>query len=225
MFLVIASAMGFGVLSVGLEDKLKALLPPKADPLALPMAVAILHIFVLQWLGFMVNNARVRYDVKWPWLYADKDHPNAVAYNCAQRAHQHVLEQTVLAGIVLVVASTEYPCSAGAGIGLFSFSKIIGNVFGYASGNAKRRNWGGFGYLGLLPVVGLAILATIKKFGVEPDAAAAAVAEVVGPYATMAMETAQPYATMAMEKAQPYATMAMETAAPYVEAAKAKMKM
>merc|ERR1719331_2584409 len=111
-----------------------------------------------------------------------------------------------MAGIALVVASVEYPCCAGAGIGLFSFSKVVGNVFGYASGNAKRRNWGGFGYLALLPTIGLACFATLKKFGVDPDAAAASVVEKAAPIAAQVGEAAAPYVAQAREAAAPYLT-------------------
>ena len=225
VFFCIASAFGFGVLTLGWEEKIKGMLPEKAEPIAVPMAAGIFHVFVLQWLGMNVNNARVRYDVKWPTMYADKDHPNAVAYNCAQRAHQHVLEQSVAAAIAVVVASVEYPCCAGAGLALFTFSKITGNVFGYASGNANRRSWGMYGYLGLLSVLGLAILATIKKFGVEPEVAANAVAETTGPYVEMIMDKIGPMYDKAVEAAKPHLDKAMAAAAPYIEQAKAKMGM
>jgi len=210
---LIAISFGFGTLKLELESKIKALLPENADPLALPMAAGLLHIFVMQWLAMMVNNARVRYGVAWPWLYAEKSHPNAIPYNCAQRAHQHYLEQTIMVGIILVIAASEFPNTAGAGTIVFTFSKILGNVVGYNSGNASRRNWGGFGYIGLLAVLGLAFFAVVKKFGVD-----------LQPLVENAVETAKPYCIAAYEKAKPIAEKCIEKAMPYVEAAGEKVK-
>ena len=220
IMMCVCSAAGFGTVAYGLEAKITELLPEGAEPIALPMAAAMFHIFVVQWLAMMVNNARVKYDVKWPTMYAESSHPNAIAYNCAQRAHQHVLEQTPMAMIVLVVASFSYPASAGCGIGLFTFSKIIGNVFGYSSGKAWRRSWGSFGYLGIMPVVGLAILATLSKFGISSDVAAAYVADKTA----VGIEIATPYAVAAYEKSSEFGAMCLEKAGPYAQEAVAKTK-
>ena len=215
-------------------------MPPKADPMALLMAAGVFHLFVLQWLAMQVNNARVRYGVPWPYLYAERSHPMAIPYNCAQRAHQHTLEATVTAAIAGAIASSEYPLCAGAGLALWSFSKVIGNVLGYGSGKASRKGWGTFGYLGLLPVTGLAIFAMLKRFGLEPQEAV----DAVKPYVDDAVEKATPYALLAAEKAQeaavvaaektkeaaaaaavaaePYIAQAQEAATPYVAMAREK---
>merc|ERR1719231_1190395 len=237
--------MAYGTMMFDVESKIAEAMmkvAPNAEPMALPMLAGVFHIFILQWLAMMVNNARVKYGVPWPFMYAEASHPDAVAYNCVQRAHQHVLEHTVYAFLALSMASTAYPYSAGAGILLWSFSKIFGNVLGYGSGKAWRKNWGSFGYLGLLPVVGLAVFATLKKFGVEPQVAV----DFVKPYADYAVEKATPYCILAAEKAQeaavivadkcqvgaaaaaeaaqPYVAQAQAAAEPYLTAAKAKVE-
>ena len=55
VFFSVGTAFGYGALKLELEDKLKALLPT-AEPLALPLAACMFHVFVMQWLGFCVNN-------------------------------------------------------------------------------------------------------------------------------------------------------------------------
>jgi len=221
MAMLIACGFALVTLKLKLEDKIKAVLPANSDPLALPMAAGLLHIFVLQWLGMMVNAARSRYNVPWPWLYAEKSHPHAIEYNCAQRAHQHYLEQTVMAAIVLVIAGSEFPNTAGAGIIVFTSSKITGNILGYGSGKASRRSWGAWGYLGLLPVIGLSFFAVAHKFGIDSaplvdnvaehsKLAAAATYDTIQPLAAKAAETCKPYVQMVGEAARPYVDKAME---------------
>ena len=236
----IGVGLAYAALIYDAEAKISALMPPKADPMALLMAAGVFHLFVLQWLAMQVNNARVRYGVPWPYLYAERSHPMAIPYNCAQRAHQHTLEATVTAAIAGAIASSEYPLCAGAGLALWSFSKVIGNVLGYGSGKASRKGWGTFGYLGLLPVTGLAIFAMLKRFGLEPQEAV----DAVKPYVDDAVEKATPYALLAAEKAQeaavvaaektkeaaaaaavaaePYIAQAQEAATPYVAMAREK---
>ena len=235
VFFSFATAFGYGAIKSGLEGKLQSLLPD-AEPLALPLAACVFHVFVMQWLAFCVINARIRYNVPWPFLYADKSHPDAIPYNCAQRAHQHFLEQTFMVGILMPVAATAYPFSAGACTLFFTASKIVGNVLGYGSGKASRRNWGAFGYLGLVTLLGLAVFATAKKFGLDAESFVAAgvqgatpyvtaAAEKARPYVDAAAEKARPYVDVAADKARPYVAQAAEAAMPYVEAAKAQMGM
>jgi glutathione S-transferase len=237
VFMGLAMGAGLLALHVDTEATLRAALPAGADPLALPMGACVLHVLVLQWLAMKVNAARLKYGVPWPFLYAERAHPHAVAYNCAQRAHQHVLEQSVSAALVLAVAGLEYPATAGAGIAVWSFSKVVGNVIGYSSGASSRKNWGAFGYLGLLPVTGLAVWATAKRLGLAPDEAMAASATHVAagiaacrpyvesgaraaaPYATAAYEAASPYLVPAVDACRPYVTTAAEACRPYVTAA------
>jgi hypothetical protein len=90
------------------EQKLKALVGDLEDPLAAPIFAAIFHVFVLQWLAMCVNGARVKYNVAWPTLYLDPTHEHATAYNCAQRAHQHVLEQTPMLLVLTVIVRNRH---------------------------------------------------------------------------------------------------------------------
>jgi hypothetical protein len=98
---------------------------------------------------------------------------------------------------------------------IFSFSKVVGNVLGYATGSSKAKNRGAFGYVGLLAVTGLAALVFLNRAGY----AAAFTARV-----ETAVETARPYAATAMEKAKPHVDAAIALAMPYVDAAVAAAK-
>jgi len=189
-----------------------------ADPVAAPIAAALFHLFVLQWLAMCVNGARVRYNVPWPTMYVDESHPHAVEYNCAQRAHQHVLEQTPMLIVLLGIASLTHPLTAGAASMLFSFSKVVGNVFGYSKGNSKAKNRGAFGYLGLLALVGLAGLVGLRKAGVADEfiTKIEVGVETARPHVYRAMEVANEQAIVAYEAAKPYAKKAAAAAAPYM---------
>jgi len=182
------------------EEKLKALVGSMVDdPIAAPIFAAIFHLFVLQWLAMCVNGARVKFNVAWPTLYVESTHVNATAYNCAQRAHQHVLEQTHTLLVLLLIASLDFPLTAGVASALFSFSKIVGNVFGYSSGDAKKKDRGAFGYLGLLSLFGLSMLVGLRRAGhadrvtTHVEAAYNQSAAVIGPYV-------MPYVEVAMAK-------------------------
>lgn len=209
------------------------------DPLAAPMLAVLFHVFVLQWLAMRVNAARRKYQVPWPTLYADKQQPHAIEYNCVQRAHQHVLEQTPTLFALLAVASFEFPLTAGVASSFFSFSKIIGNVFGYGSGKSSRKNLGAFGYLGLITLLGLSGSVAVHKAGYEdafangidaslsfanstvkaavPMAMQAKAA--MAPYATGALAAVSTYAQQATEAVSPYATQAMNAVSPYARQA------
>ena len=59
--------------------------------------VLVFNVYILMYLGFQVGNARNKYGVKYPTMYADVNHSknkkNANIFNCIQRAHQNSLER------------------------------------------------------------------------------------------------------------------------------------
>ncbi|CAM9156017.1 unnamed protein product [Laminaria digitata] len=67
----------------------------------LPVAVAICSCFITVWAGFGVGMMRKKYGIKYPQMYAEASHPNAVAFNCYQRAHQVMMVYGPLAAQVL----------------------------------------------------------------------------------------------------------------------------
>jgi hypothetical protein len=219
----VATGVGYAVYRHNGEAQLKAKIMPSlgdgnADPLAFPMAAVMFHLFVIQWLGYHVNTA----------MYTESPHPNAVAYDCARRAYQHAIEQTPVVFGTLAVASVEFPLCAAAGVGFFSLAKVVGNIFGYAGGNARHKNWGAFGYLGLFPVFGLAVIATMLRLGLEPHAtfgrvaASTTVAVAAAADATAtACGSVAAQASAAMEQVGPLANDAYATAAPFCASAAA----
>ena len=49
------------------------------------------------YLGSLVNTARVKYDVHWPYHMLNKGDKYAVEYNQVQRAHSNFVETAVVA--------------------------------------------------------------------------------------------------------------------------------
>lgn len=92
-------------------------------------------------------------------MYADKAEaekdPKKNIFNCTQRAHQNTLEMLPIYGTLMLVGGIKYPeISAGAGV-----VYILGRVFftsGYCTGDPAKRTRGGFGYFGLITLLGTA---------------------------------------------------------------------
>eukprot|EP01116_Phalansterium_solitarium_P004913 TRINITY_DN16125_c0_g1_i1.p1 TRINITY_DN16125_c0_g1~~TRINITY_DN16125_c0_g1_i1.p1 ORF type:complete len:157 (+),score=22.37 TRINITY_DN16125_c0_g1_i1:25-471(+) len=124
------------------------------------IAVAAASGVFLQYLGSRVFAARKKYDVKYPYMYADqasaeKD-KNKFLFNCVQRGHQNALEiyPTVLA--LLLLGGLKHPliCAASGVVwmaGRFFYAQ------GYATGEPSKRQRGAFGYLGLFAMLGSTI--------------------------------------------------------------------
>ncbi|CAM9143789.1 unnamed protein product [Pylaiella littoralis] len=127
----------------------------------LPMAVAICSVFVVTWAGFGVGMARKKYGIKYPQMYAEQKDPNAVLFNCYQRAHQNILENYPAFLLLLGLASVHRPTLAAAG-GAVRLAGFVAYVIGYRSGNPQKRHKGAFGYLGLFTMLGCAIELSAK---------------------------------------------------------------
>merc|ERR1719251_662836 len=105
------------------------------------------------YLGVQVGQARRKYGVKYPDMYADvktaKNKKNANLFNCIQRAHQNSLEQQPFFLTVCALSSSKYPLVSGVA----AFIVLLGRLAyaaGYSTGDPKKRMNGVFGYLGLL---------------------------------------------------------------------------
>lgn len=110
------------------------------------------------------ENVEERYDL--PNLYAQGTSKNARAFNCVQRAHQHIFEgltQTVVSGLIGAIS---YPVTAAVG----SMIYVVGRYYaskGYAEGEgdaSKRYSYSLARYMwqGMLMNMFLAILASTK---------------------------------------------------------------
>jgi len=112
------------------------------------LSVFVVHIF----MAVRVGNARKKYGVSYPTMYADATNANANIFNCIQRGHQNSLEGFPVFLGSLLVAGVKYPVAASC----FGLVWIAGRILyfqGYSTGNPKARlrgNWGHIGELGLL---------------------------------------------------------------------------
>ena len=82
--------------------------------------------------------ARKKYGVKYPNLYAPPGHKNEEAFNCAQRAHQNTVESQALFLVELVVVGLFYPLFAATCGALYSVGRILYG-YGYAKNGPDGR--------------------------------------------------------------------------------------
>ena len=145
-----------------------------------PLVFCIFNFFVLSF-GMRSGQARRKYteqatkdgekDVEdrygLPNLYAQGTTKNAKAFNCVQRAHQHIFESLTQVMFASVVAAISYPVTAGVAsllyaIGRFYTSKGYAEGEGDASKRFKYGILGRFMYRGLLINFLLGIISSIK---------------------------------------------------------------
>ena len=82
--------------------------------------------FANQYLVVGVMQARKKYGIKYPNLYAPPGHKNEEAFNCAQRAHQNTVESMPLFLVELVLVGLFYPLFAASCGGLWSVGEGAG---------------------------------------------------------------------------------------------------
>lgn len=94
-------------------------------------------------MSVQVGKARRRFNVPYPTMYAsEKEHKDAKAFNCVQRAHQNNLEFMPSFLVVLILGGLQYPLVA-ASLGTIYALARIQYFRGYSSGDAKKRFSGG----------------------------------------------------------------------------------
>jgi len=108
--------------------------------------------FANQYLVVGVMQARKKYGIKYPNLYAPPGHKNEEAFNCAQRAHQNTVESQALFLVELVVVGLFYPLFAATCGALYSVGRILYG-YGYATKGPDGRLIGSLiSHLGDLPL-------------------------------------------------------------------------
>ena len=108
--------------------------------------------FANQYLVVGVMQARKKYGIKYPNLYAPPGHKNEEAFNCAQRAHQNTVESMPLFLVELVLVGLFYPLFAASCGGLWSVGRILYG-YGYAKNGPDGRLIGSLiSHLGDLPL-------------------------------------------------------------------------
>merc|ERR1719183_3487714 len=102
-------------------------------------------------MGFytsMVNQARLDYDVPWPFLMLNKGDPNAVAYNAVQRAHANHSEAAIFLVPVALVVAPLAPATVLILSLLWCWGKFIMNyTYATSTDTARRFVIGGWSYL------------------------------------------------------------------------------
>lgn len=89
-------------------------------------------------------------------MYLNKDDKHAKAFNCVQRAHQNYLEKVPAHYMLCFLSSVSRPELAALAIVVRSLGFVC-YIYGYATGDPKKRMYGAFGYLGLLLMFGMSL--------------------------------------------------------------------
>ncbi|KAJ7135481.1 hypothetical protein C8R43DRAFT_1021235 [Mycena crocata] len=99
-------------------------------------------VFLLLGQTYAVIKYRGLSRIAYPRVYADKAemdaNPNAVVFNCAQRAHQNTLENLPMLYSMTLITALKYPTLAASALGLWSLARVS-YTLGYTTGNPKKR--------------------------------------------------------------------------------------
>jgi len=111
-------------------------------------ASGIMNIF----LTVQVAQARKKYNVQYPNLYAAPGTKFADEFNSVQRAHQNTLETYTLVMLQMALCGLIYPITSAAFGGVWVLGRIIYGL-GYAGAGPKGRMAGAIvSHLGDLPL-------------------------------------------------------------------------
>ncbi|EDQ90427.1 uncharacterized protein MONBRDRAFT_31833 [Monosiga brevicollis MX1] len=124
--------------------------------------VAIEHLIVCLYFSFRVGGARKKWKIGYPTMYARPGDgkcttkKDADLFNCVQRAHQNLLENTPTFLTLLFLAAIKYPLYTAIGGQVYVASRFF-YALGYCTGDPEKRHRGSFGYIGLIAMLGMAI--------------------------------------------------------------------
>lgn len=124
--------------------------------------VFVLVWILINWLESRVLQARLIYKVDYPRMYIE---PHAHVFNCIQRAHQNTLEVYPLFLVLLVFSGLLYPRLSAAS-GVIWIAGRVAYALGYSTGDPGKRQYGVFGYIGLLTLLVCNIILALKMLGV-----------------------------------------------------------
>ncbi|GMJ07813.1 hypothetical protein like AT1G65820 [Hibiscus trionum] len=110
----------------------------------------VLYCFLNMWMAYQVGQARKKYKVFYPTLYAlESDNKDAKLFNCVQRGHQNSLEMMPMFFVLLILGGMGHPCVSAA-LGLVYIISRYFYFTGYSTGEPKNRlSLGRFGFLAL----------------------------------------------------------------------------
>jgi len=135
-----------------------------ALPVRYPLVacVGVGTFWLTTWQSFTVGKLRQAAGVPYPQAYAEKAeaaaNPDAMRFNCAQRAHQNTMESLPHVLFGLFFTGIRYPTIAASLGAAFLVGKVF-YTFGYISGDPKNRN-SLLGPLGSISTLGLLLAST-----------------------------------------------------------------
>lgn len=89
---------------------------------------------------------------------------DAKHFNCVQRSHQNALETAPVFVPLLFIAGMLHGTAAAAAGALYVVSRHV-YAAGYSTGEPKQRSKAGFGYLGLIALLGMSAAFAAKTLG------------------------------------------------------------
>jgi hypothetical protein len=99
--------------------------------------------------------ARKRFNIQYPKLYAESSDAHNVEFNCVQRAHQQTLEWLALCQVLAAVNGMVFPRTAAAFLCVWTVGKLL-YIQGYSSGKPSGRHVGGLvAHMGDVPPPGV----------------------------------------------------------------------
>ncbi|ESO88900.1 hypothetical protein LOTGIDRAFT_209813 [Lottia gigantea] len=114
---------------------------------------------VLTILAMNVMKARKKYKVEYPNLYSNNHN-----FNCVQRAHQNTLENLTFFIMFLLAGGLQFPKLCAASGVLYLISRLV-YAYGYYTGDPAKRNYGAFGYIGLMTLIVCTVITGLNMLG------------------------------------------------------------
>ncbi|XP_057807306.1 uncharacterized protein LOC131021990 [Salvia miltiorrhiza] len=115
--------------------------------------VVVAYCFLNIWMSVQVGNARNKYKVFYPTMYAsESENKDAKLFNCVQRGHQNSLELMPMMLVLLVLGGIRHPLIAASLGAAYTLTRYF-YFKAYSTGHPKNRL--AFGNSGFVAMVGL----------------------------------------------------------------------
>ncbi|ESO85731.1 hypothetical protein LOTGIDRAFT_235705 [Lottia gigantea] len=114
---------------------------------------------IMNFLALNVMKARKKYNVEYPNLYSNNHN-----FNCVQRAHQNTLENLPFFIMFLLTGGLMFPKLCAASGVLYLISRLV-YAHGYYTGDPAKRNYGAFGYAGLITLIVCTVITGLNMLG------------------------------------------------------------
>ncbi len=163
---LVATGMAAALQYFKAEASLISMLGPVIDADVTRYALVGSLSLVMGFYAAMVNKARVKYDVPWPYLMLNKGDKHAVEYNAVQRAHANHAEAALFIVPVCLVVAPLAPATILVNALAWCWGKFLMNyTYATATDTAKRFAIGGWSYIPYFVLQGYVWLGLAAKFG------------------------------------------------------------